>query len=127
MYVATKNGANKGFCDRNDFCGVVLKSTDGGEIWEEIMDGLDDTDEFYSIVIHPEDHDIVFLSTSNGVYGSEDAGVTWQEMNNGLPTLKNQMRGNVGQTMKLSRDENYLILGITHYGVWRTDISMLGM
>ena len=41
MYASTKNGQNMGFCDRNVFCGVVMKSTDGGESWFKIMNGLE--------------------------------------------------------------------------------------
>ena len=37
MYVTTKNGQNKGFCHRNVFCGVVMKSIDGGEGWSRIV------------------------------------------------------------------------------------------
>ena len=67
MYASTKNGQNKGFCDRNDFCGVVMKSTDGGENWYRIMNGLHERSEFYTLIIYPLNHNILFLSTSRGV------------------------------------------------------------
>ncbi len=84
MYTATKNGENKGFCHRNEVCGVVMKSVDGGRSWQRIMDGLPDKSEFYVVLIHPQDHDILFLSSSNGVFVSLDAGESWWPMDNGL-------------------------------------------
>ena len=74
MYIATKNGKNKGLSHRNKVCGVVMKSTDGGENWFEIMNGLDDGDEFYKILIFPPNRDVLFVSSNSGVYISRDAG-----------------------------------------------------
>ena len=125
MYVSTKNGQNKGFCSRNTFCGVVMKSTDGGESWFKIMNGLDDKSEFYSLLIYPLNHSILFLSTNRGVYVSGDAGNSWQPANRGLPSTNNQVRDNVAQNLALTSDNRYLILGLVDYGVWRADISSL--
>ena len=124
MYVTTKNGHNKGFCERNDFCGVVMKSTDGGERWFEVMDGLDDRAEFYMLIIYPENHDVLFLSTSHGIYVSQDAGERWEPMNDGLPVTMHRIRDNVAQNLKLTADHRALILSIVDYGVWRAEIVL---
>lgn len=123
MYTSTKNGQNKGFCDRNDFCGVVMKSTDGGESWFKIMNGLDDESEFYTLLIYPLNHSILFLSTSLGVYVSRDAGDSWKLIINGLPTRHNHVRDNVADNLALTPDNKYLILGLVLYGVWKADLS----
>ena len=125
MYISTKNGQNKGFSSRNTFYGVVIKSTDGGESWFKIMNGLDEKSEFYTLIIYPLDHNILFLSTNRGVYISQDAGSTWQSANNGLPSTNNQVRDNVAQNLALTPDNKYLILGLLDHGVWRVDISKL--
>ena len=122
MYVSTKNGQNKGFCHRNEFCGVVMKSTDGGESWFKIMNGLDDKNEFYTLLIYPPDHNILFLSTSNGVYLSKDTGNSWEGINNGLPVTRNQVRDNVADNLALTPDNKNLILGLVNYGVWKAEL-----
>jgi photosystem II stability/assembly factor-like uncharacterized protein len=123
MYLSTKNGQNKGFCHRNSFFGVVMKSTDGGESWFEIMNGLDEKSEFYTLLIYTLNHDILFLSTNRGVYISRDAGNSWQAANSGLPSTHNQVRDNVAQNLAFTADNKHLLFGIVNYGVWKADLS----
>jgi photosystem II stability/assembly factor-like uncharacterized protein len=125
MYVSTKNGQNKGFCHRNDFCGVVMKSTDGGESWFRIMEGLDEKSEFYTLIIYPQNHNILFLSTNKGFFISRDAGDSWQRATSGLPETENQVRDNVAQNLAITPDSRYLLLGVVGYGVWKADLSGL--
>ncbi len=125
MYTTTKNGMNKAACEKNDFCGVVMKSTDGGENWFDIKEGLRSSSEFYNIIIYPENHDVLFLSSSHGVYLSTDAGDSWTPINNGLPASKNQVRDNVADNLALTPDHKYLILGLMGYGLWKADLSRL--
>jgi len=122
MYVSTKNGQNKGFCHRNDFCGVVMKSIDGGESWFKIMNGLDDRSEFYTLLIYPLNHDILLLSTNRGVYISRNAGDSWQAANTGLPSTDNQVRDNVAENLVLTADNRHLLLVVVIYGVLKADL-----
>ena len=125
MYTSTKNGQNKGFCHRNETCGIVMKSTDGGQTWAPVMSGLDPRSEFYTLIIYPPDHDTLFLSTSRGVYASLDAGERWWPMDTGLPATVNQVRDNVADNLALSRDARHLYLGLVQHGVWRADLAAL--
>ena len=127
MYTATKNGQNKGFCHKNSFCGVVMKSVDGGENWYKIMNGLDDRSEFYSIILYPHNHDVIFLGTNRGVYMSTDAGKKWTPINDGLPCTDNQVRENVAENLAITVDNKNLLLGLMGHGVWRLDIDDLDL
>ena len=136
MYISTKNGRNMGFCNRNcekencdenNFCGIVMKSINGGESWFEIMNGLDWSSEFYTLIIYPPNHDVLFLSTDYGVFLSMDAGSNWESMDDGLPTKNNNVRDNVADNLALSVDNQYLFLGLVKYGVWKADLSKLDL
>jgi photosystem II stability/assembly factor-like uncharacterized protein len=125
MYVATKNGQNKGFMQRNTFGGVVMKSTDGGKTWYKIMYGLRDMSEYYVLLIHPLDRNLLFVSSSFGVYVSRDAGESWKPMNQGIPVEFHYLRDNVAMNLQLTPDSMNLIYGIVNYGVWKSNISSL--
>jgi photosystem II stability/assembly factor-like uncharacterized protein len=125
MYTATKNGQNKGFMGRNTFGGIVMKSTDGGANWFPIMEGLRNMSEYYQLIIHPDDHDVLFVSSTYGVFVSMDAGDTWKPFNDGMPVWDHYMRDNVASNMKMNPDKNSLMLCIVGFGVWEVDISQL--
>ena len=123
MYTATKNGMNKGFMSRNEFGGVVMKSIDGGENWFKIMEGLRTMSEYYQLIIHPDDHNILFVSSTFGVFISNDAGQSWEPFNEGLPVEDFYIRDNVAENLKITPDGRYLVFGVTAHGVWRIDIT----
>ncbi|MEN8187899.1 MAG: glycosyl hydrolase, partial [Bacteroidota bacterium] len=65
--------------DANDSYSIgVMKSTDGGTTWEKT--GLVFTNSFTSaneIYIHPDNSNILWVATSNGVYKTINAGANW--------------------------------------------------
>jgi photosystem II stability/assembly factor-like uncharacterized protein len=125
MYATTKNGQNRGFMDRNSFGGVVVKSTNGGKSWIKIMNGLPVMSEYYSLIIHPDNHNLLFVSSSYGVFASMDSGESWHPMNNGIPIQRHELRDNVAENLKLTPDLASLLFGISQHGVWKADISTL--
>ncbi|MFC1552380.1 T9SS type A sorting domain-containing protein [Candidatus Latescibacterota bacterium] len=64
----------------------MLKSTDGGENWDFINNGLESTyKNINHIAIHPTNPDIVFIGTLNsGIYKTEDGGNNWSESSDGI-------------------------------------------
>ncbi len=111
--------------DRNTFGGVVMKSVDGGASWFPIMDGLRNMSEYFQLIIHPDDHDVLFVSSSYGVFISWDAGGTWIPFNDGMPVIHHYVRDNVAENMRMTPDNDSLMLCIVGYGVWKVDITHL--
>lgn len=63
---------------------VVLKTTDGGQSWEEKTNGLDTIPtghRIYWVATHPDTDDTLYLATSYGAFKSTDAGNTWIRKN----------------------------------------------
>jgi len=63
-----------------DYYHAVLKTTDGGQSWEEKSNGLDTipaNHRIYWVVSHPLTDDTLFLATSYGAFKSTDAGESW--------------------------------------------------
>lgn len=59
----------------------ILKSSDGGETWEKSLDwSLNENHGIWAIRIHPSNPNIIYAATTDGVYKSEDAGASWQQI-----------------------------------------------
>lgn len=56
--------------------GGLMKSTDGGESWEEIHGIYEDA---HRLVIHPEDGRRLYVVTGRGLYVSADGGKTFEQ------------------------------------------------
>jgi len=64
---------------------ALYKTTDGGENWSDIVTGV--TGERVSvIVINPDNTDIVYTGTYDGVFKSTDGGATWVDI--GLDSIE---------------------------------------
>ncbi len=89
---------------RKDSNRGIYKSTNGGNTWDHILSVTDSTG-VIDMAIHPTNPNIVYAATwervrttNYRVYGGEtsriyrtvDAGVTWNELTVGLPTLPSQ-------------------------------------
>jgi photosystem II stability/assembly factor-like uncharacterized protein len=67
----------------------VFRSDDGGRTFEPKNDGVNSADEgfcIHSLAHDPERADVIFRRDHRGVYRSNDAGDSWQVIENGLPT-----------------------------------------
>jgi photosystem II stability/assembly factor-like uncharacterized protein len=90
MYIATGDGYGYEATWQSDYdfwggvysCGI-MKSIDGGITWEPT--GLsymqDELEIVQRILIHPETPEILLAATRSGIFRSNDAGVTWTEVN----------------------------------------------
>jgi hypothetical protein len=66
----------------------MYKSTDGGETWAEVNNGLGTDRNVHAIAVHPSDPNTVYVGTwRDGLYKSTDGGQNWVSKNNGLTAL----------------------------------------
>ena len=88
----------------------LYKTTDGGANWEHVLRISDDTG-VSDVVLDPRNPDIVYASAwqrrrhtglqiaggpEGGIHKSEDGGVTWRKLSNGLPSPDRQDIGRIG-------------------------------
>jgi len=56
----------------------VARSTDGGQTWHEISDGISPMNVF-GLAMDPEDKDVMYAGTANGrLYATTNGGVSWE-------------------------------------------------
>lgn len=124
MYACSKNGENEG-TGRPGFRGTVMKSTDAGENWFSITNGLDLDQEFYKIIVDKHDPDVVYLASQrDGVLISRNGGAGWTPWNDGLTNVTPGTNGNnVTDTLIMSADGFHLYLGTAGSGVFRRRIN----
>ncbi|MFW5653302.1 MAG: hypothetical protein ACOC0P_04580 [Planctomycetota bacterium] len=67
-----------------------MRSTDGGVTFERIIDGMDNSGTITSFAFSPDfasDSTVYMSSLNDGIYRSEDLGLTWEKINGNLPVL----------------------------------------
>jgi photosystem II stability/assembly factor-like uncharacterized protein len=55
----------------------LFRRAAGSDRWERITKGLPEPASIQAITVHPANRDVVFAGTQEGVYRSQDGGVTW--------------------------------------------------
>jgi photosystem II stability/assembly factor-like uncharacterized protein len=89
--------------------GALLKSTDDGKTWHELAEYSRPDDPVYRdmhrLTIVPSDPKRLFLTGGNGLYTSQDAGLTWKHVLN-----KNDRLGYPDQFFIDPRDEETLYI-----------------
>lgn len=68
--------------------GNLFKSTDGGEHWQRLVQGLDNQHPFSTLSMDAQSGQVMAVATrGNGIYRSENGGESWQSFNQGLSNL----------------------------------------
>jgi hypothetical protein len=60
----------------------VWTTTDGGQNWACIGASLPEVP-VYCVTVHPKKSDFIYIGTTVGVFGSENAGLVWSATNEG--------------------------------------------
>ena len=65
----------------------AYRTTDYGKSWKRIVDADDVASYTLSIIEAPDQNNLMFLGTDDGLYMSIDAGDNWVKYTNGFPTV----------------------------------------
>ena len=71
----------------DDFKPYLYKTTDYGETWTKITDGIDEEHFTRAIRADPEREGLLYAGTESGMYVSFDDGASWQPFNLNLPVV----------------------------------------
>ncbi|NIS33341.1 MAG: glycosyl hydrolase, partial [Actinobacteria bacterium] len=71
----------------DDFRPYIWKTSDYGQTWTKIVDGIRDDAYVNAVREDPNREGLLYAGTNHGVYVSYDDGASWQELNMGLPDL----------------------------------------
>lgn len=91
----------------------LYKTTDGAKSWVRIAQSLRDQ-MMIGMLLDRSRAGVLYLVGRSGVHRSEDGGVTWTAMNNGLTTL------NVRSLVQSQTDPNLLYAGTNGSGLYRS-------
>lgn len=70
---------------------LPYKSTDGGQTWKSIKNGIIDDSDIFAIDIDPRDPNHVIMSACSGIYETRNAGDSWSKVN-GIPSQSRRTR-----------------------------------
>ena len=105
----------------------LFKTTDGGQTWQKLTNGLPDDGKTGAIdlVMHPENPEILYVSfwqrlrqpwrfdsggPNGGIFKTTDGGSTWQKLTQGLPT------GDLGRIgLAISRSNPKVLMAVVEH------------
>lgn len=96
--------------------GNFLKSTDGGLTWQRQVNGLDHLGALTAFDIAPQSPARLYLlSNEDGVYRTNNGGISWENANTGLPELSLQ------HVVVSPTNENVLLVAGQEGNLYRSD------
>lgn len=101
----------------DDFTPYVFMSNDYGETWESIANNIPSSP-VNVIVEDPENENLLFVGTDNGLYASFDQGKSWEAFQNGMPNV-------AVHDLVIQPEAKHLLVGTHGRSIYKTDISML--
>jgi photosystem II stability/assembly factor-like uncharacterized protein len=99
---------------RFNYTPYAYRTKDYGKTWTRIVDGNDVQSYTLSIVEDPENPNLMFLGTDDGLYISFDAAGTWQKWTEGFPTVSTK-------DLVIHPREHDLVIGTFGRAAWVLD------
>ena len=94
---------------------LPYKSTDGGQSWKTIKNGIIDDSDIFAIDIDPRDPNHVIASACSGIYETSNAGDSWTKVQ-GIPSQSRRTRAIVQHPSIAG-----LVFAGTTEGFWRSE------
>ena len=94
---------------------LPYKSTDGGQSWKSIKNGIIDDSDIFAIDIDPRDPNHIIASACSGIYESKNGGELWKKVQ-GIPSQSRRTRAIVQHPSIAG-----LVFAGTTEGFWRSD------
>jgi ligand-binding sensor domain-containing protein len=92
-------------------------SEDRGKTWKSIANGIPAAP-VNAVVEDPENENLLFAGTDNGLYASLDRGQTWNAMQNGMPHV-------AVHDLVIQPEAKHLLAGTHGRSIYRADIAPL--
>ena len=99
---------------RDDFKPYILKSTDKGNSWKPIINGLPENGTVHTITQDHVNKDLLFAGTEFGIFFSVNGGEKWIQLKSGIPTV-------AVRDMVIQERENDLVLATFGRGFYVLD------
>ncbi|MEP5131976.1 WD40/YVTN/BNR-like repeat-containing protein, partial [Nonlabens ulvanivorans] len=99
---------------RFNFEAYAYRTTNYGKSWTRIVDSDDVESYALCIIEHPEENNLMFLGTDDGLYVSINAGDDWVKYTNGFPTVS-------VKDLAIQERENDLVIGTFGRAAWILD------
>lgn len=101
----------------DDFSTYVFMSNDYGQTWKDISSNIP-ASPVNALVEDPENKNLLFVGTDNGLYASVDQGGSWQLFQNGMPNV-------AVHDLVIQPKAKHLLVGTHGRSIYTADISSL--
>ena len=109
---ATLNGYRS-----DNFNAYVFMSEDKGATWKNISGNIP-ASPVNVIIEDPENENLLFVGTDNGLYASIDRGASWETIQNGMPYV-------AVHDLAIQNEAKHLLVGTHGRSIYTADISSL--
>ncbi|MUH35054.1 glycosyl hydrolase [Zobellia amurskyensis] len=101
----------------DDFTPYIFRSDDYGKSWSTLSTVIP-TAAVNVIIEDPENENLLFAGTDNGLYVSFDQGLSWEVFQNGMPNV-------AVHDLVIQPEAKHLLVGTHGRSIYKADISVL--